>query len=235
MKYTLEIRMASERIVGVIEDENGNQQEVSEFYQHTWSEQLSEMNLKAMGSFFQAFVKKITEQLPKRSDITTIQLHDNIDGWAFLDEKGQTLQSANFKNELLPKFNGYLKAMHLNGIVGQLERKAGAEFSLNTPLLAALWFKNEHADQYDKLAYFVSFQEYLHYLFTGKNQIMPHLAARTGLYDLGHNCWDPQALAFVGFDEKMLPEVVNVASFEDQILPDFAKQLGLNKDTKIKW
>ena len=58
MKYTLEIRMAGERMVGIIEDENGNQQEVSEFYQQTWSEQLNEMNLKAMGSFFQMFVQK---------------------------------------------------------------------------------------------------------------------------------------------------------------------------------
>lgn len=235
MKYTLEIRMAGERMVGIIEDENGNQQEVSEFYRQTWSEQLNDMNLKAMGNFFQMFVQKITKSLPQRSDITTIQLHDNIDGWAFLDENGQTLQSANFRNELLPTFNGYLKAMHLNGIVGQLERKAGNEFSVNTPLLAALWFKNEHADQYEKLTYFVSFQEYLHYLFTGKNQIMPHLAARTGLYDLRHNGWDPQALAFVGFDEKMLPDVVKVEDFEDHILPEFSKKLGLNKDTKIKW
>ncbi|QIL50297.1 gluconate kinase [Weissella coleopterorum] len=235
MKYTLEIRMTGEQIVGIIEDENGNQHEVNEFYQHSWDEQLQIMDLKAMGRFFQAFVVRITNHLPERSEITKIQLHDNIDGWAFLDANGQTLQAGNYRAELQPQFKGYLKAMRLNGIAGQLERKAGAEFSLNTPLLAALWFKNEHADQYEQLAYFASFQEYLHYLFTGKNQIMPHLAARTGLYDLGHAQWDSQALALVGLTEGMLPDVVNVDGFEDQILPEFSRLLGLNKDTKIKW
>lgn len=235
MKYTLEIRIAQDQVIASAIDENENRRDVSHPYSKKWLVAMANLDLQALGTMFIHGLEQFREQLPPRSQVQLIQLHDNTDGWAFLNQNDVTLASGVLTGAQLPVAQGYLRALRLNGIAGQLEAKAGVTFTENLPLLAVLWLKNEQPHLFEQMARFCSLQEYLHQILTGEDQITTHLAARTGLYDLNHAKWDPQALALVNLSVDQLPQVVTADKFASQIVPEMVEKLGLLKDTQIRW
>lgn len=235
MKYTLEIRIAQDQVIASAIDENGNRRDESHPYTKKWLTAMANLDFQTLGTMFIHGLEQFRAQLPPRSQVQLIQLHDNTDGWAFLDQNDATLASGVLSGAQVPVAQGYLRALRLNGIAGQLEAKAGVTFTENLPLLAVLWLKNEQPHLFEQMARFCSLQEYLHQIFTGEDQITTHLAARTGLYDLNHAKWDPQALALVNLTVDQLPQVVTADKFASQIIPEMVEKLGLLKDTQIRW
>ncbi|MCM0583232.1 hypothetical protein H9L19_02260 [Weissella diestrammenae] len=235
MKYKFELTITSSAINTKIIDENGNAKLQERRFSDDTRAHLQSLDVVHAANVLEQMLRELIESLPRNSEISDIKIHESFDAWVFMDENDNILLKEYLNVTEADKLQGYLKALKLNGVIAQLESKSGLMISTETPLILALWFKNERPELVPVWRRMSSLHEYFYRIWTGKNQISIHLAARTGMYDLANNCWNLQALALIGITPDYLPEVVAADHLESYLLPEAIERIGLSKHTKIYW
>jgi len=235
MKYKFDLIITGSSVHITTIDENGNQNVRNLQYSDETQQKMQKLDAAQLVVLLEKTIKELIDELPSRSEITEIKLRESLDAWLFMDADGTMLLNQYLNVTEVDKLQGYLKALKLNGVIDQLEAKSGVMISTETPLIFALWFKNEQRHLLSHLKYLSSMHEYIHFAWTGKNQITPHLAARTGMFDLEKNTWNPQALALVEMSEDILPEVVTDDQIVTNLLPEVIERLGVSKHTQVHW
>lgn len=96
-----------------------------------------------------------------------------------------------------------------------------------------LWLKEECQGLYDRTACFLQCSGYIVYLLTGKWSIDHGNAAIFHLYNVHTGQWDKRGCELVGVDVEKLPPIYGSDQVVGNILPDMAKETGLDPQTLI--
>ncbi len=97
--------------------------------------------------------------------------------------------------------------------------------------LANMLYTKEIADK--SIWKFLFVATYITYILSGETATDVSLACRSLLFDVKNRCWSDELLQKTGILKDELPEVVKTGSVIGKILPDLARELGLNEDTSI--
>jgi len=230
MKYTLTIDMAAANINTVLTDENDNQQTNHFGYagvvfptDDVTPDNIADTLIEALST--------LRKGLPGEQDvITEIHFVTGIaNAWMALDEQFTPLTEVISGGD--NRAVKYVDALMLNGIGGQLQRKAGLPMTANEPLVLTLWLKNERPDVYQMAAHYMGVQEFILYRLFGINETDTVHAARTGFYNVTQQNWDRQALAVTGLTGAQLPTIMKSTKITTPLLADVAMQTQLDDQT----
>lgn len=75
--------------------------------------------------------------------------------------------------------------------------------------------------------------DYLNFKFTGKAVTDYTVASGSMLFNLSKRKWDDTLMSWCGINADMLPEVKNTGESAGKILPEVARELGINEDIEI--
>lgn len=230
MKYILTIDMAAASINTVLTDENDNQQTNHFGYEgvvfptdDVTPDNIANTLINALGT--------LQRGLPGEQDvITEIHFVTGIaNAWVALDEDFTPLTEVISGGD--NRAAKYVDALMLNGIGGQLQRKAGIPMTATEPLVLTLWLKNEQPDVYQTAAHYMGVQEFVLYRLFGINVIDTVHAARTGFYNVETQTWDRQALAVTGLTATHLPQIITTTTINTPLLAQVAAQTNLDAQT----
>jgi len=116
-----------------------------------------------------------------------------------------------------------------------LDRKSGREIFAKTfqrmstasTLSQLLWIRKHRPDVWEQARALLVTKDYLCRRLTGRRGTDPHDAAGTQLWDVRREEWSAELCGLVGWDLSGLPEVRPAASVAGELLPDAARDLGL--------
>ena len=89
-----------------------------------------------------------------------------------------------------------------------LHRRTGTPVHPMSPLLKLRWFADEEPDVAAGVRHWVGIKEYVMQRMTGELVVDHGVASTTGLFNLGDEDWDAEALTYAGVSREQLPELV---------------------------
>ena len=96
-----------------------------------------------------------------------------------------------------------------------------------------LWYKNNETAMYNSAKVFIGTKDYLNYKLTGQLVTDYSYASGSGVYDLVKCEYDRDYIKKMGLRESDFAKMVESSDVVGRILPDVAKELGLNDLTII--
>jgi len=105
------------------------------------------------------------------------------------------------------------------------------EVDKRVTLQKILWYKESRPDLYEKAGSIMNLDSYLNNRLVGKPAMWVHSAVYA-LYDPVKKEW-PDRLSEFGVDTALLPEVMEPGTYLGELTGDAAKDLGLNRTTKV--
>jgi gluconokinase len=110
-----------------------------------------------------------------------------------------------------------------------ISRHTGTPIHPMSPLCKLLWLRENQPDLLLRTHKFISIKEYVFYRFFGTYLIDYSLASATGLFDIRQLTWYAPALALAGIRAGQLSTPVSTLHQEQNLNPDYARQLGLHR------
>lgn len=95
-----------------------------------------------------------------------------------------------------------------------------------------LWFKKHKKKLFEKTRYFMSSNDYLIYLLTGK-VITDPLNAEKLYFDISTGTYPAQLLSYICISKKQLPKVMSFGTIIGGVSPELRKEVGLSPKTKV--
>ncbi|KXK07447.1 MAG: Xylulose kinase [Microgenomates bacterium OLB22] len=95
-----------------------------------------------------------------------------------------------------------------------------------------LWLKKHKRKQFDKARFFMSSNDYLVYLLTGKVVTDP-LNAEKMYFDISNNTYPTSLLSYIGISTRQLPKVAQFGTIIGSVVLDLRRELGLSSKTKV--
>ncbi len=89
-----------------------------------------------------------------------------------------------------------------------LHRRTGTPVHPMSPLLKLRWFADEEPDVAAGVRHWVGIKDYVMQRMTGELVVDHGVASTTGLFNLGDEDWDAEALTYAGVSREQLPELV---------------------------
>ncbi|MHB1920642.1 MAG: gluconokinase [Chitinophagaceae bacterium] len=99
------------------------------------------------------------------------------------------------------------------------------------PLCKISWMKHDQPDIFHKTHKFISIKEWIFFRFFEEFILDYSLASATGLFDIRQLKWCPEALELAGIGEEKLSRLVPTTFLLKSIKNNWAKQLGIPKET----
>ena len=96
-----------------------------------------------------------------------------------------------------------------------------------------LWLKKNNPEIIEKTKIILSTSDYIYYLLTGKFCIDYTSAYMMDVLNVKEKSYDSELLALLELDKNKLPALTNAAEIIGEILPEFAKELGINQNVKV--
>lgn len=123
----------------------------------------------------------------------------------------------------------------------KLDRESGREIfdktfqrmSTASTLSHLLWIREHRPDVWEQARVLLVTKDYLCRRLTGQYGTDPHDAAGTQLWDVRRKEWSAELCGLVGWDLSRLPEVRPAASVAGELLPDAARDLGVEPGVPV--
>ncbi|WP_016702151.1 FGGY family carbohydrate kinase, partial [Pseudomonas chlororaphis] len=163
-------------------------------------------------------------------DILGIGVSGQQHGLVLLDPQGQVLRPAKLwcDTESTPQNQRLLD--HLGGEQGSLER-LGVAIAPGYTVSKLLWTREQHPQIFQRIAHVLLPHDYLNYWLTGRCCSEYGDASGTGYFNVRTRQWDLALLRHIDPDgrlEAALPELLEAHQPVGTLLPEIARQLGLN-------
>jgi gluconokinase len=110
-----------------------------------------------------------------------------------------------------------------------IQRHTGTPIHPMSPLCKLLWFRENQPAVLQQAHKFLSIKEYVFYRYFGKYLVDHSLASATGLFDIRQLHWYGPALELAGISPAQLASPVPTSHQEQQLNPEYARQLGLRR------
>jgi gluconokinase len=113
-----------------------------------------------------------------------------------------------------------------------LHKRTGTPVHPMSPVVKLRWYAEQQPSVAARVRHWVGIKEYLLHQFTGDLVVDHGVASATGMFNLEHEVWDAEALAYAGVTADQLPEPVPTT----QVLPltrEGATRLGVPGDTPL--
>ncbi|NVZ63449.1 xylulokinase [Pseudomonas gingeri] len=191
------------------------------------------------GEWLQAFVLATRQALQVAGvdgqAILGIGVSGQQHGLVLLDEQGQVLRPAKLwcDTETTPENQRLLE--HLGGETGSLER-LGLVIAPGYTVSKLLWTKEQHPELFARIAHILLPHDYLNYWLTGRACAEYGDASGSGYFDVRKRSWDLQLLRDIdpsGRLQAALPELLEAHQPVGRVLPEIARQLGINPDALV--
>ncbi|MBD9443239.1 xylulokinase [Pseudomonas sp. PDM04] len=156
-------------------------------------------------------------------------------GLVLLDDEGRVLRPAKLwcDTETTAENDRLLK--HLGGEKGSLER-LGVVIAPGYTVSKLLWTKEQHPEVFSRIAHVLLPHDYLNHWLTGRRCSEYGDASGTGYFNVRTRQWDVQLLRDIdpsGRLQAALPELIDAHQPVGTLLPDIARQLGLNPQALV--
>lgn len=176
-------------------------------------------------------------------DIVAVSVTSQWSGTVAVDAEGTHIypaviwmdsRGAPYSEELV---GGFVAGYHPRRLQHWISRTGGVpSLSGKDPVGHLLWLRNERPEVYRAAHAFLEPCDYLNARLTGRqaasfDSITAHWL--TDNRDLTNVHYDPQLLAWCGFDQRQLPELVPSASVIGTVLPAVAEEWGISPSTKV--
>jgi gluconokinase len=113
-----------------------------------------------------------------------------------------------------------------------LHKRTGTPVHPMSPLVKLRWFAENQPDVAALVGQWVGIKEYLLRRLTGELVVDHGIASATGMFNLGNNEWDDEALAYAGISATQLPEPVPTTATL-RLSREGATLLGLTPGTPL--
>lgn len=107
--------------------------------------------------------------------------------------------------------------------------KTGTPIHPMSPFLKLVWMRENNYEAYKKAAKFVSIKEFLLFKWFGKWVVDYSVAAATGLFNIHHFSWEPDALKIAGISDNNLSTVVPPTYVLEGVDQSIANKMGINR------
>ena len=216
---------------GALYDNNMNQ--CGEYY-HEYSlitdGDYVEQNADDWWNMVKKTLKTLNELIPNDT-VTAIGISTQGISFVPVDEYGTPLHNAFSWLDKRPKEETALLGLRFGE--NEIYRKTGKPLSAAYTLPKLMWFKKHYSELYEKTHKLLMPLDFLNFKLTGNAVTDYTIASGTMLYNLRDKCWDSELLEFSGITEDKLPQVICMGTEIGRILPDVAKELGIDSGCKI--
>ncbi len=191
-----------------------------------WSEQAPE-------DWWKAFTSGISElvQGVNTDTICGIGIAGQMHGLVALDKSDNVIRPAILWNDGRTQ----KETEYLNSIIGKnflSDNTANIAFAgFTAPKL--LWIKNNEPENFDKICKIMLPKDYINYRLTNVHCTDYSDASGMLLLDVKNKFWSQKMLEVCGISEKQMPRLFESYEVVGKILPNVAKELGLNDNVKV--
>jgi gluconokinase len=105
-----------------------------------------------------------------------------------------------------------------------VHERTGAGLYANYLPAKLLWLRLQQPDVVSRTAWWMSFGEYVYFLFFGDRRVSISMASGSGLFDQRRCVWDEEVLDAVGVPESTLSPVAEYSNAFDSLKPEYAQR-----------
>ena len=215
----------------LVDDEGKVANEVTKEYplifpQNGWSEQDPKEWWNAVVSGMPELLKGINA-----SDVKGIGAGGQMHGLVALDKDDNVLRNAILWND----GRTFKEVDYLNNTIGKdklSKYTANIAFAgFTAPKI--LWMKNNEKELFDKIDKIMLPKDYINYKLTRVHCCDFSDASGMLLLDVKNKCWSKEMLDICSINEKQMPKLFESYECVGTVLPEVAKELGINSDVKV--
>lgn len=235
MRYIVSLDLGTSAIKVALFDENGkivssSNQEYSLITPDTLSVELD------AETYWIAFKAGLAETLARAKvdvkDIKAFGISAQGETLVFVDSTGKVLRNAIIwmdnraqdESEELDKHFPRETTMQVSGQVSIVP---------TWPAAKILWVSRHEPEVFKKTAKFLLIEDYFIYRLTGKFVAEGSLLCSTLYWDINTKKYWKDMLNYLGISEGQLPEIRESGEIVGSLLPDVARELGLDAETKV--
>ncbi|NBF01998.1 xylulokinase [Pseudomonas sp. Fl5BN2] len=151
-------------------------------------------------------------------------------GLVLLDDQGQAMRPAKLWCDTETVGQNQRLLDYLGGEQGSLDR-LGIAIAPGYTLSKLLWTQEQHPLLFQRIAHILLPHDYLNFWLTGRSCSEYGDASGTGYFNIRSRDWDRALLAHIDPDgglENALPELLQAHHPVGRVLPQIARQLGIN-------
>lgn len=232
MKYYIGSDLGTSALKLLLVDIDGNvKKEVSRSYSVAypnpgWSEQKPEDWWEA----FKTGVKELVEGIAP-NEIVGLGSGGQMHGLVVLDKDDQVIRPAILWNDGRTD----KETEYLNTVVGKENLSA---FTANIAFAGftapkILWMENQEPENFKRISKIMLPKDYINYKLTGVHCTDFSDASGMLLLDVKNKCWSQEMMEICGITETQLPKLYESYEVVGTLLPEIAKELGLNPHMKV--
>ena len=191
-----------------------------------WSEQKPEDWWEA----FKTGVKELVEGIAP-NEIVGLGSGGQMHGLVVLDKDDQVIRPAILWNDGRTD----KETEYLNTVVGKENLSA---FTANIAFAGftapkILWMENQEPENFKRISKIMLPKDYINYKLTGVHCTDFSDASGMLLLDVKNKCWSQEMMEICGITETQLPKLYESYEVVGTLLPEIAKELGLNPHMKV--
>ena len=230
--YYIGIDLGTSALKLLLVDDNGAvQNEVIKEYplifpQNGWSEQDPAEWWNAVKTGLPELIKGINS-----SEIKGIGSGGQMHGLVALDKDDNVIRNAILWND----GRTFKEVDYLNNTIGKDKLSsytANIAFAgFTAPKI--LWMKNNELDNFNKISKIMLPKDFINYKLTGVHCCDYSDASGMLLLDVKNRKWSNEMLEICGINESQMPKLFESYECVGTVLPEVAKELGINSDVKV--
>jgi xylulokinase len=163
-------------------------------------------------------------------DIVGISFSGQMHGLVLLDEQGNVIRNAILWNDTRTTEQCKWIEKKLGNRLLQITKNLALE---GFTLPKILWVKEYEPENFKKASVFLLPKDYVRYRLTGVINSEYSDASGTLLMDMSNKNWSKELCRLFDINEDLCPPLVESHDCVGTILPEIAKQTGLDKSTKV--
>jgi gluconokinase len=181
---------------------------------------------------------EILEAVKKIIQVFTQEFKDEISGVSFscamhsliaVDSKGKALSPAIIWSDI--RSHQQAKKLKESILGDKIFKATGTPIHPMSPFCKLIWLKENQPDFFESVFKFVSIKEFIFYHFLGVWEVDYSIASATGLFDVHHLSWMPDALMAAGINEAKLSKSVSPYTCYRELNESVRKDLNISANT----
>ena len=188
--------------------------------------QQAELDSQHVGDFCLDVIAEAALQCPQDL-VAGLAISSQGEAFTLLDEKGDLVANAMVSSDA--RAMGQVRTFDSAGLYEKTGHTPHPIFSL----YKLLWLREERPDLWGKTARILCFEDYLHHRLGLEPAISFSLAARTMLFNVTEQRWDPEILASCGINASQLSRPLPPGKVVGTLAEATCRKLHLARDTVV--
>lgn len=233
--YILSVDLGTTSIKTAIIEENGNVlgKSIKEYTLLTPSALEVELSVDTYWEAFKIALKELLEKTKVNvKNVKVLGMSVQGETLILVDEKGRPIDNAIIWLDNRAQEEAKILS---NEFSDQLAYKITGQVKIvpTWPATKILWLKRNKNEIFKKAHKFLLLEDYFIFKLTGKYVAESSLLSSTLYWNIKTKKWWSEMLDYLGVSEEKLPEIRESGEIVDCILPEVAKELGVDKDMII--